>query len=279
MSAITINLAQKIRYFVPTRSSEDCSVLVTPFSSCNAVLVGQAGYGKSFAVDVWLWRYVQAGGHAVLISGEEQQHGVQLANIIRKSTGDAGSVFVAMNNPGILDGSRLFTVVDTTSVNRFSHSHEERRGLRSQKVCELLHRITKDRINLTSLPMPPLLVVIDDEVDLDVSAPALAEALATWSALGIHLWVTAQSITQFTEASALAVRSFWLTTQLRVFFRHPYAEEQLVALTGLNPDVVRRLMWSGLGDIVIQQSSGSVEIGHVTPSDYECWAFAGGQRV
>src|SRR5690242_8858856 len=50
------------------------TITIAPQQPCHAIVVGQVGAGKSTALNLWAWRFIQAGAQVLIIGADRNAH-------------------------------------------------------------------------------------------------------------------------------------------------------------------------------------------------------------
>jgi len=218
------------------------SISVAPQHPCHAIIVGQCGAGKSTALNLWAWRFIQAGAQALIIGADRNTH-ASIAPIARRNQMSCEVTSIDTPSTGM---SADLTIVET---HRRSTTLTTDALRRAHRVGVLLDQLAERRMNLEPhTHTRPLIVMLDEDMDFERCVSHLAAAYALWPALNMHLWIAVQSAARLLNSPAPAVRSLWLASSLQLFLR---------------ADVRRAAQAAGLTDVETQ-AIGHAAPGHVT---------------
>src|SRR5437773_2509333 len=151
------------------------SITIAPQQPCHAIVVGQIGAGKSTALNLWAWRFIQAGAQVLIIGADRNTH-AGIAPIARRNHISCDVTSIDTPNTGITDD---LTIVET---HRRSTTPATDALRRAHRVGVLLDQVAERRMNLEPHARP-LIVMLDEDMDFERGVSHLAAAHAFWPAL------------------------------------------------------------------------------------------------
>jgi hypothetical protein len=240
------------------------SITIAPQQPCHAIVVGQLGAGKSTALNLWAWRFIQAGAQVLIVGANRNTH-AGIAPIAHRNHITCEVRSIDTPSTGI---TADLTIVET---HRRSTTPATDRLRRAHRVGVLLEQIAERRMDQQShAHTRPLMVMLDEDLDFERAVSHLAAAHALWPALNMHLWIAVQSAAHLLNSPAPAVRSLWLASALQLFLRADMRREAQVA--GLTDAEAEAIGHAAPGQITIRSSGVSLrgwqqtELGMLRPA-------------
>jgi hypothetical protein len=226
------------------------SIAIAPQQPCHAIVVGQVGAGKSTALNLWAWRFIQAGTQVLIVGADRNIH-AGIAPIARRNHITCEVTSIATPSTGM---TADLTIVET---HRRSTTPATDRLRRAHRVGVLLEQIAERRMDQQShAHVRPLIVMLDEDLDFERGVSHLAAAHALWPALNMHLWIAVQSAARLLKSPAPAVRSLWLASALQLFLHADMRGEAQAA--GLTDAEAEAISHAAPGQITIRSSGAGL---------------------
>lgn len=193
----------------------DC-IPATPTRQHSLLLTGSAGYGKTVALTILLWRWLAQGGHAWVLADPNRCY----RRLTEIATAHGIPTWTSARPDGNVTDARL--VLRETQVHP-THTHDWDSSVGMRAIRDQI----ADRMTLPdATTLPPVVVAFDTEDPGWLNVDVLADMLGRWSAWNLHPWMVRQTICGETPAH----RALWAGVygRLRFHYGGPPAPERYV---------------------------------------------------